>query len=108
LTPAATLILTRRHAGKLQVYLIRRGGDLTAVEVLLMGWSLFVRHMKKQGVFLPISMNILMRRSINIARQAGKPEGWLGRLIACMTKKQKMIFPGKYIPSYQKRNYLIY
>jgi hypothetical protein len=27
-------------------------------------------------------MNILMRRSINIARQAGKPEGWLGRLIA--------------------------
>jgi len=38
--------------------------------------------MKKQGVFLPISMNILMRRSINIARQAGKPEGWLGRLIA--------------------------
>jgi hypothetical protein len=23
-----------------------------------------------------------MRRSINIARQAGKPEGWLGRLIA--------------------------
>ena len=47
-----------------------------------MGWSLFARHMKKQGVFLPISMNILMRRSINIARQAGKPEGGLGRLIA--------------------------
>ncbi len=23
-----------------------------------------------------------MRRSINIARQAGKPEGWLGKLIA--------------------------
>ena len=51
-----------------------------------MEWSLFARRMKKQGVFLPISMNILMRRSINIERQAGKPEGWL------------MIFPGKYIP----------
>jgi hypothetical protein len=43
--------------------------------------------MKKQGVFLLISNFGVktwcqMRRSINIARQAGKPEGWLGRLIA--------------------------
>ena len=37
LTPAATLIPTGRYAGELQVYLIRRGGDLTAVEVLAYG-----------------------------------------------------------------------